>query len=90
MADPDEVEQHLREVERELHDAAAGVLGRHGLMLTKWMFIAELLDGDGTRMLESFVSPDMRAWDTLGMMAFLDARERGVVGAEAAAQFGDE
>lgn len=91
MADPDEIERHLAEVEREIHDAVSQIMGRHGLMVTKWLCVAELLGADGQRMLESFASPDMRAWDTIGMIGLIEARERGVLGAAAAAdRFGEE
>jgi hypothetical protein len=82
--------EKLEAAERELHDAIAQVLGKHGLMVTKWVLGAEGLDNEsGERVLETFTSPDFRSWDAIGIMGFLDARERGVVGAEAAAE-GDE
>lgn len=84
MADPGE--EDLAAAERELHDAIAAVLGRRGLMVTKWMLVAEVLDGDGVRALESFASLDIRAWDTIGMFGYLDARERGAVTAEVAGE----
>ncbi len=82
-AGPDEA------VGRELLDAASQILARHDLMVTKWLFVADVIDGDGERMLASYASPDIRAWDTLGMIDFVQARERGVVAADAAAEFGD-
>jgi hypothetical protein len=84
----DEPDGHLEAVERELHDAIAQVLGRHELMVTKWLCVAEVYDAAGERALEYYGSPDIRAWDTLGIVGYLDARERGAVGAEAA-QSGD-
>lgn len=86
MADPDEVKRHLDAAERELHDAVSQVLGRHGLMVTKWILAAEVLDADGERALESFASPDIRAWDTIGLFGYLDARERGAIAADVAGE----
>jgi hypothetical protein len=82
--DPEEVEQQLQEAELAIGDALSDVLSRQGLMVTKWMCVAEVIGADGSRALESFASPDIRAWDTLGMLGYLDARERGAVGADAA------
>jgi len=82
----------LAQVEREVHDAIAAILGRHGRMVTKWILAVETLDGDGVRDIESMASPDYRAWDSIGMLGFLTARERGVLGASAAREYfdGDE
>jgi hypothetical protein len=66
----------------KLHEAIAATTKDAVLMVTKWMCVAEVVDSDCERALESFTSPDFRAWDTLGMLGYLDARERGAVGAE--------
>lgn len=73
----------------ELHDAISQVLNRHGFMPTKWVLAAEGLDNSGERILETFTSPDFRAWDSIGILGYIDARERGIVGAEAVADVGD-
>ena len=80
----------LDDAERELHQAIAEVLARHGMMVTKWMLAVEGLDTEGGRDLETFTSPDFRAWDSIGFLGFLDARERGVVGGAAAREFLDD
>lgn len=85
--DPDDVDEQMTIAQRELHDAVSEVLGRHGWMVTKWLCVAEILEPSGERALESFASPDIRAWDTMGMLSYLDARERGAVGAEAAGEY---
>lgn len=82
MADGDAVND-LDRAEQELHGAISEVLNRRGLMITKWLLAVEGLDQGGERVLETFTSPDFRAWDSLGFLGFLDARERGVAGAEA-------
>jgi hypothetical protein len=89
MSDPDP--QDLDGAEQEMHQAIAEILGQRGQMVTKWMLSAEVLDADGGRDMESFTSPDFRAWDSLGFLGYLEARERGVVGGQAAREFlGDE
>lgn len=77
------------EIEQELHQALAEILGRRGVMATKWMVVAEGLADNGSRDLLSFSSPDFRSWDSIGFIGFLDARERGAVGAAAAAEHGE-
>jgi hypothetical protein len=76
----------LEAAERELHDAISQVLSPHGLMVTKWILGVEGIGDDGERVLETFTSPDFRSWDSIGIIGFLDARERGA----AAADSGDE
>ncbi len=91
MPDPDpQPKPDLVAVEQELHQAIADVLGRRGLMVTKWMMSAEILNGDGGRDMEAFTSPDFRSWDSIGFLGLLDARERGVVGGQAAREFLDD
>jgi len=85
----DEARESLDRAELELHDAISEVLNRRGLMPTKWVLGVEGLDDSGERVLETFTSPDFRAWDSIGIFGFLDARERGVIGAEAVADMGD-
>ncbi len=71
------------DAERRLHQAVAEIVGAHGVMVTKWMLGVEVLDEQGGRDMYGFASPDFRAWDSLGIVGFLDARERGAVGADA-------
>ncbi len=84
VADEDE-QFDLDLAEQQLHQEISQVLSRHGVMVTKWILAAEVLDREGQRALESFASPDFRAWDAIGIVGFLDARERGAASADAAA-----
>jgi len=86
----DEDPRGLAAAEQQLHQAIAEVLGRNGLMVTKWILAVEGLGADGSRAMEAFTSPDFRAWDSLGMLGYLDARERGTVGQAAAREFLDD
>lgn len=91
MADDDEtVQADLVAAEAELHQQIAQVLGQQGLMVTKWLLSVEFLDSDGGRGMQALTSPDFRSWDSLGFLGYLDARERGVVGATAAHEFLDD
>ncbi len=90
MADDEPVERDLAAAEQEMHQAIAGVLSQHGLMVTKWILAVEVLDSEGGRAMEAFTSPDFRAWDSVGLLGYLDARERGVAGAVAAREFLDD
>lgn len=83
-------ENELVVVERELHDAIADVMNRHRMITTKWVGVVEFINPAGERDLEAFTSPDFRAWDSLGMLGFIDARERGATGAQAAREHGGD
>lgn len=90
VADEENTEDTALAIERGLQDAIADVMHRHGYVATKWIAAIEFLDPAGERRLDSFASPDFRAWDSLGMLGFLDARERGLVGAAAAREHLDD
>ncbi len=82
-------EDYLVRAEEELQQEISGVLGRHGVMVTKWILAAEVLEGDGTRAMESFASPDFRAWDAIGLVGYMDARERWAAGTNAVSESDD-
>lgn len=90
MAEEQPGEDELVIAGRELNDALSQILNRRGLMPTKWVLAAEGIDNAGERVLETFTSPDFRAWDSIGMLGFIDARERGAVGAAAADDVRDD
>ncbi|MER5608367.1 hypothetical protein AB0F93_00225 [Micromonospora tulbaghiae] len=71
--------EDLEQVERELNEAVSAVLNRHKLLTTRWVLVAEVLDEAGQRQCASFVSPDLRVWDSLGMLGFILEREREAV-----------
>jgi hypothetical protein len=85
VTEPDDLVQ----AQDDLHQAVAEVLGRHGLMVTKWLLAAEVIDTDGGRDMQAFTSPDLRAWDSLGLLGYMNAREQGAVGAAAAREYDD-
>lgn len=81
-----ERDDDLEQAEQELNAELSQVLNRHGLMPTRWVLAVEGIDNSGERVLETFTSPDFRAWDSIGMLGYIDARERGA----AAADVGDD
>lgn len=74
----------MAQIQGELHTAISDVLTKHGLYLNRWLLVTEVVEADGDRSLNSFASPDLRAWDSLGMLEFALAQERGALFAEAA------
>ncbi len=66
----------------DLRAAIEGVLGRHGEILTKWVFVAESLGSDGERGLWTMVAEGQKAWDTLGLLEFGNISEAASVMAQ--------
>jgi hypothetical protein len=57
-------------IERALNDAIAGVFAQHEQsMVTKWVMLAETMDGAGERGLWPMTSDGVQAWDTVGMLS---------------------
>lgn len=55
----------------ELGHAIAAVLGRHEQsMTTKWLALVETIDDEGQRGLWTFGSEGIRAWDSIGLLAY--------------------
>lgn len=79
----------LARTEQELHEAISEVLTRHGLMVNRWVLVTEVMDREGERALEAFTSPDLRAWDSLGLLHFILERERGAIHAAEAGGLDD-
>lgn len=52
----------------DVQNALADVLGRRGLMLTRWVLHAEVMEDDGERSLWHLTTEDMKIWDTLGLV----------------------
>jgi hypothetical protein len=53
---------------QELAAAIAPVFGDE--MVTKWVFLCEVMDGDGRRATYLLSQPDARVWDSLGLLMF--------------------
>lgn len=45
-------------------------------MITKYIFLGEMIDKDGRRLFFSDTSPDIRAWESLGILELATIRER--------------
>lgn len=80
----DEQRERFKRIRRELSDAVAGVLQRHGEMLTKWIVLAEGIGAeDNERGLWMATAEGATAWDSLGMLMHAIQREQASVTAEA-------
>jgi hypothetical protein len=68
-AQPDEEPQDMQ-MERLLFDALADVLSKAdpGTMAVKFCLVLEVIDRDGDRSLWTAAGPDVKAWDTVGML----------------------
>lgn len=72
--DDDAVARHLGEV-------LTSALGQRGEMVTRYVVLAEVIDGAGQRAMWSAVPEDATAWDTLGLLAYATAREHAAIAA---------
>lgn len=71
MSDNDERSADVSAIQRDLNDAIAQVLSRHEIsMVTKWVALVEVIDGDGDRGLWALGSEGMTSWDTVGMLTY--------------------
>lgn len=50
-----------------------------GEMILRWVAIAEVIDKDGERGLYTMTSPGIQAWESLGLLEFGAAREKGSI-----------
>lgn len=56
-------------IERDLASVIADVLARHESgFVTNWVALIETVGADGKRGLWTMASPDLKAWDTAGML----------------------
>jgi hypothetical protein len=79
-------EDETTPIERDLNDAIAGVLARHERsMLGNWVALIETVQESGDRGLWTLSSPDVKAWDTVGMLTYgLQVQQAQIVAAELA------
>ncbi len=58
-----------RQIEAELGEAFGKIIGKHETcMVLKWTALVETMDDKGERGLWTLTSPDVKAWDTVGML----------------------
>lgn len=50
-----------------------------GEMILRWVAVAEVIDKDGEKGLYTMTSPDLKAWESLGLLQFALAVETGSV-----------
>jgi hypothetical protein len=63
------------EIQRRLEAAIPEAFSAEGGFVTKWLVIAETIGPDSERGLWTRTSPDLKPWDSLGMMRFAEAVE---------------
>lgn len=57
------------QIEAELGEALGKIIGKHETcMVLKWTALVETMDEKGERGLWTLTSPDVKAWDTVGML----------------------
>lgn len=77
------VDNPMYRAQEELGTAISKILGRHDLMLNRWLLITEVIDAGGARQAEMFAPVELTSWDSLGLLEAAGARERGkIVGNE--------
>lgn len=59
----------LENIESAMNDAVTDVITKHenGLVL-RWVALIETIGPEGDRGLWTFTSPDVKAWDTVGLL----------------------
>lgn len=58
------------EIQRRLEAAIPEAFTAEGGFVTKWIVIAETIRSDSKRGLWTQTSPDMKPWDSVGMLRF--------------------
>lgn len=60
----------------QVDDAVSDVYRADGEMLTRWVMVAETVDGDGERSLHVMSAKDMWDWEALGMLKYAEAYQQ--------------
>lgn len=68
-------------IERYVGDAINAAVSEHEHgMVTRWVAVLEIIDGEGERAILTLASEDLRQWDSIGMLDFALSNERaGIV-----------
>lgn len=64
------------EIQRRLEAAIPEAFAVEGGFVNKWVVLAETIGPDGERGMWTRTSPDLKPWDTMGMLEFAMAIER--------------
>jgi hypothetical protein len=70
------------ELEDKARTALADLFGSDGTMLTRFVLVSEIIEADGTSAVWTCTSEDLSAWDSLGLLSFAEAKQRGEIYAE--------
>lgn len=63
----------------EIQRAIQDICGHHGEMVTSWVVLAGVIDGQGKRALYTLSDQHARAWDVLGMLMYAISEEQAAV-----------
>ena len=74
MIEPDE-----RQVVADAIDAVREAIGRHGIMATRVVLLAETIEPDGTVALWTATDEDAKPWHVLGLLVCAVQREQAGV-----------
>lgn len=70
-------EDAWEQLQHTLQDTLANTLHAHdGSMVTRFVVCLDVIDPEGERSLVLQCSPDMKSWDTLGMLEFARQQEQ--------------
>lgn len=64
------------EIQRRLEQAIPEAFSAEGGFTTKWLVVAETIGPEGERGVWTRTSPDLKPWDTIGLLEFAIAVER--------------
>lgn len=67
----------LSEVRAAVGDALADAFTKSDYMVTRWVVGAEVINADGERWIWNICPEGQRAWDSLGIIRFMDHLEAG-------------
>jgi hypothetical protein len=68
MSEMNNMEQG-KEIQDKVQQALSEAINEaDGGMVLKWVTVAEILDGEGNRILGTFVSDEARRWDIFGLL----------------------
>jgi hypothetical protein len=58
------------EVRARVGAAFSDVVSADGAMVTRWVAMVEIIDGEGERAVYALSPSDARAWDSLGLLTY--------------------
>ena len=69
----------MTDMRDEVEAAVTEVMSRHGMMVTKWLFLADVIEDAGSRSIVHLSAEQAAPWDNLGLFDYVRAMEYAVV-----------